>query len=261
MELIAGRMIAMILLILMVVFMYYAQSQAAKGTVPEIRPIRALDAIEEGVGLAAELGRPVHYSPGTGGYVTETTNRPLDVSAGLDLLGYTSKLVAKYNAEMIVTTRSSEVLAMADSIVRAGYEAAGRPELYKSENMQFFPRLDYWQTAILELLAEKNIATAFWIGPYWGEAVLVAEGGFRAGAFQVAGIMFYSPAPKFYAICDYCMIGEEVFAAAAKGSGDPEKIAHVRAQDLTKIVALALVIVSLIATTGGIKVLQDLLKL
>jgi hypothetical protein len=59
--------------------------------------------------------------------------------------------------------------------------------------------------------------------------------------------------PFFVAACDYTLIGEELFAAAAYLSQDRRMIGSLKGQDFGKIVAmLAIVIGSLLATIAAV---------
>ena len=82
---------------LMCVYMYLAK----KGMKVTVRPIPGFDAIEEAVGRAAEMGKPVHFTPGFGGLVAATF-------AGLEVLGYVAKLSAQYDVRLIVTVSQPE---------------------------------------------------------------------------------------------------------------------------------------------------------
>ncbi len=260
MNFIAGRVMSLVLFVLLIALMYYTGKRAAGGKIPEIRELPGLAAIEEGVGRCAEHGRPLHYSLGTGSFVVERTGFAMDITAGLDLLALTATYAAKYNVPILVTAMSPEVLAMGAEACRSSYEKAGRPELFKNEDMYYFPRGDYWQSGVLALFSDKKCAASYYIGPFWGEAVLVAEAGFRSGAFQVAGCARYAQIPFFLVSCEYTMIGEELFAAAAKASGDQATISQIQAQDITKLITLVLGIFGLICAIAGITSIRALLR-
>ena len=70
--------------------MYYV-GRARKGLpVPEIRKISGLEAIDESIGRATEMGKPVLYNIGMG----DITNA--DTLASLPILEYVTKTCAKY---------------------------------------------------------------------------------------------------------------------------------------------------------------------
>ena len=67
---------------------------------------------------------------------------------------------------------------------------------------------------------------------------MLAETGFMAGSIQIAGTDQPIQIPFFVAACDYTMIGEELYAAAAYLSEDPKQKATLKAQDFGKAVVL-----------------------
>jgi hypothetical protein len=64
MSFIAGRYSLFVLLAFTIVTIVFAIRKSQKGEAPKIRRIAGLDSIEEALGRATEMGRPVHYTPG-----------------------------------------------------------------------------------------------------------------------------------------------------------------------------------------------------
>ena len=60
---------------------------------PQVRRINGLDAIEEAIGRATEMGRPVHFSPGIAGVTDQSAPQTM---AAMEILAHTTDLVAKY---------------------------------------------------------------------------------------------------------------------------------------------------------------------
>lgn len=67
--------------------------------------------------------------------------------------------------------------------------------------------------------------------------------------------------PFFVAACDYCLIGEEFYAAAAYIGHDPVLTGSIAGQDWGKILAISLLVVGIISAyvLGTGKWLADLL--
>lgn len=51
------------------------------------------------------------------------------------------------------------------------------------------------------------------IGPFWAKSMMFAETFHRVGSMQVGGTARMYQIPFFAALCDYVLIGEEMFAA------------------------------------------------
>jgi hypothetical protein len=57
------------------------------------------------------------------------------------------------------------------------------------------------------------------------------------------------------------LIGEELFAAGAYVSGDPQQVGSIAAQDWYKLAALVLSILGALLATAGVTVIGDLMRL
>jgi hypothetical protein len=97
------------------------------------------------------------------------------------------------------------------------------------------------------------------IGPFYAESMLFAETFNRIGSIQLAGTARGYQIPFFAVICDYLLIGEEIYAAGAYLSADPMQVGTIRGQDFGKIVALVLMVLGILATAVGSSFIVDLL--
>ncbi|NIQ06719.1 MAG: hypothetical protein GWO20_13625, partial [Candidatus Korarchaeota archaeon] len=83
-----GLVASFVLLIVVVAEGLIALFVARAGKyVPKIRRIPGLEAIEEAVGRATEMGRPIAYTTGLGGIRDQWYYQTI---AGLNILGYTA---------------------------------------------------------------------------------------------------------------------------------------------------------------------------
>ena len=80
---------------------------AERGAELFVRRIPGLNAVEEAVGRATEMGRPVLYVPGIG----EIDN--IMTIASLTILSHVAKITAKYETPLIVPTARSVVTSRA----------------------------------------------------------------------------------------------------------------------------------------------------
>ena len=70
------------------------------------------------------------------------------------------------------------------------------------------------------------------IGAYWAESMQLAETGSRVGAMQISGTAQTSQIPFFLVSTDYCLIGEEIYAAGAYLTNEAPLIASLAGQDV-----------------------------
>ncbi len=245
------------LIIICGAIIFYIQ-KARGGYVPQIRTIAGLEAIEEAVGRATEMGRIVHFSPGIAALNGVTAAQTF---AGLETLSMVARLVARYGAKMIVTIRIPIVLPLAADVVRQAYMTEGAIEAFDEDSIQYLSSEQFaYAAAVMGIINREKAAANIMLGAFWAESLMLAEAGFHAGAIQIAGSANITQVPFFVAACDYVLIGEELFAAGAIASGNPVKLGSIAGQDFAKVYAIALFLVGVLATSAGSNFMIDLLN-
>jgi len=226
---------------------------AVKGKKIEIRPIAGFAAIDEAAGRAAEMGRPLHFTPGFGGLVPATF-------AGLEVLGYVTRLCAEYDVRLIVTVSQAETYAVTEQVVRTAYIEAGKADAFKPEDCRFISS-DQWAYAsgVIGILLRERVASNLMIGQFAAESLILAEAGNTIGAVQIAGTTNAYQIPFFVVACDYVILGDEMFAAGAYFGRNYIHLGSLRGEDLIKGICLALAIVGAVMVTFGSKDLITLL--
>jgi hypothetical protein len=217
-----------------------------------LRRIPGLDAVEEAVGRATEMGRPVLYLTGSGELGGGGDPSSLATIAATVILGEVSKRVASYGADLKVPHRAPIVMAICQEMVRESYLAAGRPDTYKDDTNFFITRDQFAYTAAVDgiMLREKPAAN-FFMGYYYAESLLLAETGAATGAIQIAGTDAEHQLPFFVTACDYTLIGEELYAASAYLSREPALVGALRAQDIGKGLLLCVMLSGVVLLTIG----------
>ena len=230
---------------------FYNISRARKGRMPYLRKLAGVEAIDEAVGRATELGKPVIFSPGIAGLSGEYGAQTF---AALEILGYVARSAAKYD------TRIPEVLPIAEEIVRSAYAAEGKPDRYNPDDVRFLSSAQFaYAAGVMGIMEREKPGAAFLIGGFWAESLMFAEVGNAVGAIQIAGTANLHQIQFFVAACDYTLIGEEIFAVGAYFSGDPIRRGSLAGQDVGKVIAILLIIIgTLVGTFGGQKALDRL---
>lgn len=255
-----GRSAAMIILIVATFLICTLLLLSKKGKItPKIRKVAGLTAIEESIGRCTEMGRPIHFAVGRSSL---TSPSAAETIAGLSILGHVAKLAAQYNVRLIFTNQLPEVQPLAEDIVRQGFLAAGKPEIYDSQNVRF---LSSWAMAYtsgaIGIMHRERVAANFMLGGWYAESLTLAEAGFNVGAIQVAGTTQVAQLPFFATVCDYVLIGEELLAAAAYVSEDRVQLGSVVGQDYVKLIVLFLVAFGALLQTLGIDALYRMFRL
>ena len=225
----------------------------------KIRPIAGLEAIEECVGRATEMGRPVHFSPGLGDIVT--TSAP-DTLAALQILSYVTDVAAKYDARFLVTIRMPNVYPLATETVRQGYIAANKADSYKDNIVRYVSSdQDAYAAGVIGLFHQEKVASSILAGLYMGEALLLAESAARLGIMQVAITASVMQVPFFVAACDYTVIGEELYAAGAYLTNDKGRLGGIAGQDYIKLIVIGIILLGTLLTSAGSNAIQNLLTM
>jgi hypothetical protein len=254
-----GRIVPLIALILAWIATYLGIRLGKLGRV-RIRRLPALDAIEEAVGRAVEMGRPVFDIFGMGDFTSIYATQTV---AGLSILGYVARLCARLGAKLYSPQASVQVMPVAIEIVRDSYRAEGKlEELDIDEQLPYFSGTQFaWASGIIGMAARMRPAANIMIGPFWAESMMFAETFHRVGSMQIAGTARLYQIPFFAAVADYVLIGEEIFAAGAYVSKDPLQAGSIVAQDWYKLVAIILGVVGALLATGGVGVVSKLLTI
>ena len=211
-----------------------------------LRRIPGLDAVDEAIGRATELGKPILYLTGAG-----DMGEPSTIAAAV-ILGRVAKRVATYETGLVVPHRDPIVMAVCQEITKQSYLEAGTPDTFKEDSNFFITTDQFSYTAAVDgIMLRKKPAANFFMGSYFAESLLLTETGASTGAIQIAGTDSDHQLPFFVTTCDYTLIGEELYAASAYLSREPVQVGTLRGQDLGKAVILgALVLGTALATIG-----------
>lgn len=219
---------------------------AKKGTSLFIRKIAGLDAVDEAVGRATEMGRKVLYIPG----IMSVDN--IQTVASMSILGYVAEKTASYGTELEVPNKDPLVLATAREVVKEAYLKVGRPDSFQEDMVNYVSYDQFAYTAAIQgLMAREKPATNFLIGSFYAESLIMAEAGNAAGAIQVAGTAELAQLPFFVVACDYTLIGEELYAASAYLSHEPLLLGSIKGQDLVKAVLVFLMLLGVVMASVG----------
>ncbi|MFP3952016.1 MAG: DUF6754 domain-containing protein [Candidatus Bathyarchaeia archaeon] len=254
-----NRLVPLIAFILAWIATYFAIQLGRQGKI-SIRRITGLDAIEEVVGRSVEMGRPIFDIIGMG---TFTSIYATQTVAGLSILSYVATLCARLGAELYAPQAAVDVMPVAIELVREAYASEGKlDELDIDEQLPYLSGSQFaWASGVIGMASRLKPAGNIMVGPFWAESMMFAETFDRVGAMQIGGTARLYQIPFFAALCDYVLIGEEMFAAGAYVSGDPQQQGSIAAQDWYKVAALILSIIGAILATGGITIIGDLLAL
>lgn len=240
------RINILVTLVIIAAFILFYILRAKKKPGLFVRRIAGLSAVDEAIGRATEMGKPVLFVPGI-----------MDVDdpqtlAGMSILARVAEKTALYDTPLFVPTSRSMAMSMAQQIVRESYLKVGRPDAFKPDNIRYLTDDQFgYVSAVDGIMVREKPAANFYLGTFYAESLILAETGHSTGAIQIAGTAMVDQLPFFVAACDYTLLGEELYAASAYLSKEPVQLGSLKGQDLGKVLLVAIFIAGLILRIAG----------
>jgi hypothetical protein len=225
-----------------------------KGKSLKIRSIPGLEALDEAVGRATEMGKPILFSSGLGKMERVAT------MASMNILGSVAEKIAEYNTPLLIPNYDPMVTTVAQEVVKESFTRTGHPESYKKENIYFVTQSQFGYVAAVDgIMLRERPATNLFLGTFEAESLILAETGNSIGALQIAGTDSTIQLSFFIVACDYTLIGEELFAASGYLTKDPLVLGSIKGQDFLKLIIGFLIIAGGILSTFGYNFLINFL--
>jgi hypothetical protein len=241
------RLNALVLLVVFSSVVLYFIRRARRDPNLFIRKLTGLDAVDEAVGRATEMGRPVLFVPG----IDELDQ--IQTVAGLSILSRVASVTAEYDTALMVPILYPLAFAAGQDIVKQAYINAGKKDSYRDDMVRYVAGEQLAFAAAVNgiQLRDKPAANIF-MGGFYAESLILAETGNFTGAIQIAGTANPEQLPFFIASCDYTIMGEELYAASAYLSREPLLLGSLKGQDLIKLlIVVTLAIGAILATAAS----------
>jgi len=236
-----ARLVCLVLVLFISASIMFFIYRAKSGKELYIRKIAGIDAVDEAVGRATEMGKKVFFIPGI------QDMNDVQTIAGIAILGRVAELAAEYETWLEVPVSKSLVMVTARETMKEAYTKVGRPEAYQEAQVHYLTDDQFGYAAAIDgMVVREKPATIFYMGAFFAESLILAETGNAAGAIQIAGTAMPSQLPFFVASCDYTLIGEELFAASAYLSREPRQLGSLKGQDVGKALFLTAIILGIL---------------
>ncbi len=243
-----------IMIILSAIILYFIV-HARKNPNMFLRKIGGLDAVDDALGRATEMGKPVLFVHGLTGMGSIST------IAATSILGRIARKIADYDANLKVVNNDPIVMSVSQEVVKESYLEAGRPDAYNPDNVFLVASEQFpYVAAVGGIMTRERPAANFFVGYFYAEALILAETGASTGAIQIAGTDAYTQLPFFITTCDYTLIGEELYAASAYLSREPMLMGTLRAQDVGKGILIIILIFGTLLASFGLKFITHLFE-
>lgn len=224
---------------------------ASRGRKPSpLRNLLPYQLIRGAIGRAAELGKGVHFSPGSGDLAQGL--HPIETLAGLTIGEAVARQAAQSGARLVTTTNGAVTYAVADNVASRGYANVGRLADYNPDETRFVTQslndsLPYLVGAA-EVVEHEDTELNIAVGYFAAEYLLLGETAVHSGANQIVGSSEASAIPLMLTTADpeQVLIGEEVFAGGAYLQQRASHVASLIAQDALRIALIIAIIVGVV---------------
>ena len=251
-----GKSVVVLSVVIFAAFALYFITLARRGKKLYIRPLAGIEAVDEAIGRATEMGKPILYILGLGSADMIAT------IASFTILSRVAKKVAEYQTPILIPCNDPINMAVAQETVRAAYLEAGRPDQYKEENIFYLTSMQFAYVAgVNGIMLRERPATNFYLGKFYAESLLLAETGSLAGSIQISGTDEIAQIPFFVAATDYTLIGEELYAASAYLGREPVLLGTLKGQDWGKAVVMIALILGALAATFNFQFFVNLFRI
>lgn len=253
----SGEAFSLTTLLLFAAFVVITYYMSKRGKQWYIRPIEALDVIDESIGRSAEMGRPVMCLPGMSGLSSTLT------LAGLSICGEVNERAARIGVRPVNVVSAPDTLVVMEAMVKNAFMSAEKGDLYQTGKYVIWTGSEQFAYAItiMGTIMKEKPASIIFVGSFLSDIMMNTETGKRVGAVEVGGCTDTTAMATMAMMCDSVLIGEEIYAASAAITKDKVLAGSIAGQDWAFIMALALLIIGSALSIAGIKFLSNLMVL
>lgn len=229
--------------LLIVAFVLVNIARAGKGRDIFIRRIPGLNALDDAIGRATEMGRPVLMVPGIGGLDAVSVQ-------AITIFANVARQAAQFGTPIRLCCADAAVYTLAQEVIRDVYQQQGMIERMDANTVQFVSDRQFaFAAGVQGIILREKVAATFLLGAFFAESLIFAESANSIGAIQVAGSTQNTQTPFFIAACDYVLIGDEFYAASAYITRQPVLVGSLVGQDWGKMLFMALIMVGTLLTS------------
>jgi hypothetical protein len=226
---------------------------AVKGKLKDpIRMLPQIEAISDGVDKAVEEGKYVYVTPGNVAYLSGQYSTM--TIAGMNVLRYTARLCVRKGAKVrFMAPQNAETVPLIDGIFKEVCVAEGHPEAYSRDEIRYYGASEAsWATGAGADVASSGASLVVLAGACSSSENTMQEEALLQNALIIGGTPRYTMNHAYAIMADYPLFGDDVYAAGAICSGDPEVQSSLLAGDITKLGLIAALVVILVLTLAGV---------
>lgn len=240
---------ALLLLVIAYALFYTYIKKAEKGKEIKIRKLAPLVAIPEAIGRCAEMGKPIMYTTGIGSTISGASGAAM--LAGISILGYAAREIAKHGVKFKFLTTVIDASPLIEETIKTAYRQENKLDEYDPDTIELIANQSSFVSRYLGWIQRNRPASACMIGYLAYESVVLSEGGNTIGAMQISGTTNSYQIPFLVASTDYCLIMEELYAASAELAGDNYALGALAGEDMLKFLIIALMGIGFLLSLAG----------
>ncbi len=240
-----GLLVLVLFVVLLIVFIAIGDRWPVS-----FRKIRGYEALLKALERAVESGERVHLSLGTGSLIGTDSAAAF---AGLVVLTEIAKVTSLSDRPVVVSTGDGAMAIVAQDTLRSAYREAGALDRYEPISARMLGPTPFSYAANIPILLEsERVSANVLLGAFGAEGALAADFGERKQTFVMAGTEDIQSQALLYAVAEYPLIGEEVFAGGAYLDVSPAHRASLRVQDTVRFIIVGGILIGLLLNLLGI---------
>lgn len=253
----SGRVTDLIFTIVSFTVILWYLWQAIRGKEMKLRTMEQVDAIADGVDRAVEENRPVYVEPGCLVFLSGT-RAPIAIN-GMNVLRYTARLCVRKGARVIFPVPfNPETYPLIDGIFREVCVSEGVPEAYRSEDVRYYGNTEAsFSVGASTDIARTSLSLGVWVGSTTSSEIYMSGVALAEGATVIYGNTLYALMGAAACMAHYSLYGSDVFGAGAICSGDNEVRSTMLGEDLTKIIVIAMLLISAVLGAIGLPIVSE----
>jgi hypothetical protein len=245
----AGNILAFLLLIL-AISLIIGFAFLGKRWPVVLRRLQGYEDLGIAIERAVEAGERIHLSLGTGS-VAGSESAPALV--GLAVLSRIAASTILSDKPVIVSSGDGAMAILAQDTLHSSCRLHGSESDYEPTNARMVgPTPFAYAAGMPSLILQEEVSVHILSGSFGIEAGLASDFGKRGQAFVLAGTDDIQSQALLYTTADAPMIGEELFASGAYLEVNDFHRASLRAQDVLRLILVALIILGTLLRTFGV---------
>jgi len=234
-----AQWIGLAFLAVFIMALYRSKRQAQPDVLARLRPIPFFDQLTDAMARAAESGRALHVSLGTGGIASDLA---ADSLAALSVLEAIARRSGTFDRAPIVTLADAALIPIAlDMMQEPAHKQVGLQPAPDVRWLTSSPPA--YAAGVMEVLGGSEVMSSVMVGAYGDEYLLMGEAANRLNRRQLAGASDPTVLPFVWATAEGMLMGEELYAAGAYLSGRAWHVHSLLAQDCVRwMIVLAILV-------------------